>query len=51
MRPRLASPIAFWRPVQECTAANAEGCPVECGKCAVWQLVDVAPVQAFRTSY
>ena len=43
--------VPFWRPVQEYTTANAEGRPVEHDKCAVRQLVNVAPVQAFRTSY
>jgi DDE superfamily endonuclease len=50
MRPRLASTVTFWRPVQECTAANAEGRPGECGNCPVGQLVYGAPVQAFGTS-
>jgi hypothetical protein len=42
--------VAFWRPAQECVAADSEGGPIESGTCAVGQLVDVAPVQAFGTS-
>jgi hypothetical protein len=30
---------------------ECEGRPIEHGKCAVGQVVDLAPVQAFRASY
>ena len=38
--------IAVWCPAQQCVALNREGRLIECGKCAVGQLVDVAPMQA-----
>jgi hypothetical protein len=42
--------VTFWRPAQECVAASGERRPIEYGKCAIGQLIDVAPVQAFGTS-
>ena len=46
VRPLFAAMIAVWRPAQQCVALNREGRLIECGKCAVGQLVEVASMQA-----